>query len=52
MKVYIVMQVNMLGGAGVLGVYADEIDALRAANENIMRRVETFDVIPAGTRPV
>jgi hypothetical protein len=52
MKVYIVMQVNMLGGVGILGVYEHEMDALRAANENIMRRVEAFDVIPAGSRSV
>jgi hypothetical protein len=47
-KVYLVLKVTLLGPVQIVGVYADEIDALRAANESTMMRIELHEVIPAG----
>ena len=48
MTVYIVLEKTVLGAVRILGVYADEIDALRAANETVFRMMTPFEVIPAG----
>lgn len=47
MTVHIVLELTMFGPVKIIGVYADEVDALRAANEMVRRKVEAFEVIGA-----
>lgn len=47
MTVHIVTEATLLGTVRIIGVYADEIDALRAANETTLRKVQAFEVIEA-----
>jgi hypothetical protein len=47
MTVHVVLEMTMLGTIKIIGVYADEIDAMRVANETIMRKVQAFEVIKA-----
>jgi hypothetical protein len=48
MTVYVVLSGDLIGHVKLYGVYADEIDALRAANETVFRVMIPFEVIPAG----
>ena len=50
MKVYVVVQANVLGVISVVDVYEQEIDALRDANGNILRKVIEKDTIPGEIR--
>jgi hypothetical protein len=45
MKVYVVLKLTMLGPLQVVGIYADEVAALRVANESVMMRVEAHELI-------
>lgn len=45
MKVYVVLKMTMLGPLQVAGVYADEVAALRAANESVLMKVEPHELI-------
>lgn len=46
--VYVVTQVSLIGPIGIIGVYADETDALREANKHIQRKMTAFPLIQVG----
>jgi hypothetical protein len=45
MTVYIVVQSSILGAMTILGVYQEEIAALREANKSILRTVIPMELI-------
>ena len=50
MTYYLVVQTNILGAIVPIGLYEEEIVALRAANESVMRKVIPMELIQSEIR--
>jgi len=45
MNVYVVTELSLFGAINVIGIYIDEVEALREANKSTMRKVGTFPLL-------
>jgi hypothetical protein len=44
--VYVVVKVGILGHETIVGVYEDEVEALRASGAEIMRKTYPHELVP------